>query len=66
MLARRNHEYFVSDPSHPGLVFKKLAGSSDLWSVRVGLKYRAVGRRTGDAIKWHWIGPHGEFDKLFS
>ena len=35
-----------------------------LYSVRVGLGYRAVGKREGDTIKWFWIGSHADYDRL--
>ncbi len=63
--ARRAYARFVSDPSHPSLRFKKLAGYIDVWSVRISAKYRAIGQRQGSEIIWVWIGSHNDFDKLF-
>ena len=37
---------------------------TDLWSVRVNLQYRALGRRRGDVIVSFWIGSHEEYDRL--
>ena len=45
---------------------KKLEGEPDVWSVRVSLNLRAVAKREGDTVTWFWIGPHKEFDRLFS
>ena len=53
-----------ADPFHPSLNFKRLRGSRTLWSVRVGLHHRAVGRRTGDRVTWFWIGPHDGYDTV--
>lgn len=55
----------MEDPAHPSLRFKKLAGYENVWSVRIGAQYRAVGERTGGTIVWAWIGSHNDFDKLF-
>ena len=52
------------DPWHNSLRFKKVETSIPLFSVRVGLNYRAVGKREGDMIRWFWIGPHGDYEKL--
>jgi len=64
--ARLAWKIFERDPSHPSLRYKKLQARDDLWSVRVGQQYRAVGVRSGNVIQWIWIGTHNEFDTLFS
>jgi hypothetical protein len=51
------------DPAHPALRFKKLAGKDNVWTVRLGLHYRAAARRTGDTVEWFWIGSHSDFDQ---
>lgn len=63
--ARAAFHVFSENPAHPSLRFKKLAGYDNLWSVRIGAQYRAVGERTGGKIAWAWIGSHNDFDKLF-
>lgn len=37
-----------------------------MWSVRVGLHYRAAGVQEGSNIVWFWIGHHSEYDRLIS
>ncbi|WP_395744040.1 hypothetical protein [Prosthecobacter sp.] len=64
--AKKAYELFIKDCAHPSLRFKKLAGHADFWSVRVTLDIRAVAQRDGDTVTWFWIGPHKEFDQLFS
>ena len=39
-IADRNYELLKANPFHPSLHFKKVGS---YWSVRVGLKYRALG-----------------------
>jgi hypothetical protein len=63
--ARRAWRLFRQDPSHPGLKFKKIEGRSNVYSVRVGLGYRAVGIMDGSLIVWSWIGTHSDYDRLF-
>jgi hypothetical protein len=40
--AKRVYRLFQTNPSHPGLQFKKLEGEDDLYSARIGLDYRAL------------------------
>jgi hypothetical protein len=60
-LADKNYDLLRTDPTHPSLQFKEVAG---LWSVRVGLHYRAVAYREGKSLVWFWIGSHAEYDKV--
>lgn len=63
-LADKNYELLKADPLYPSLHFKKVGKTKQLWSVRVGEHYRALGRDTPSGILWFWIGPHAEYDKL--
>ena len=58
------HSLFQSDPSHPGLQLKKLEGEDNIYSVRIGLEYRALAVMKKDRIVWYWIGSHSEYDRL--
>jgi hypothetical protein len=62
--ARRNYRLWRVNPAHPGLHFKRIQGQNDLYSVRVGLGWRAVGFLEGDTMNWFWIGSHAEYDNL--
>ncbi len=60
--ARDAYRLFKRDPYHPSLQFKRII--DQLYSVRVGIKYRALGLRVGDdLIIWGWIGSHADYDK---
>ncbi|MBV9658591.1 MAG: hypothetical protein JO295_10815 [Verrucomicrobia bacterium] len=61
-LARKNYRLWKNDPRHPSLRFKQV--KPNVWSVRVGLDYRVLGRVQGDAIHWFWIGGHDEYERL--
>lgn len=60
-LADRNYALLKSDQSHNSLQFKKIG---PLWSVRVGLHYRALATGSADDLIWFWIGSHADYDKL--
>jgi len=62
--AKRAYRLFQSNPAHPGLQFKKLEGEDNIYSVRVGLEYRALAVMRKDRIVWYWIGTHSEYDRL--
>jgi hypothetical protein len=62
--ARKNYRLWRTDPAHPGLHFKRMHGHEELYSVRIGIGWRAVGLREIDTIYWFWIGSHSEYDKL--
>lgn len=63
--ARSAYRQFKSDPYHPSLQFKPVDNQKILYSVRIGLHYRALGVRADkDVIMWDWIGSHAEYDKL--
>ena len=60
-LADANYELLRADPHHPSLHFKRVGR---LWSVRVGIGYRALAVESGDGPLWFWIGSHGEYDRI--
>ncbi len=61
-LARKNYELWREDVSHPSIRFKYVGDG--IWSARVGLSYRALAVKEGDAVIWYWIGHHSEYDHL--
>jgi len=62
--AIRGYRLFQTNPSHPGLQFKKLEGQTDLYSIRIGMGYRALALLKTDGIVWFLIGTHAEYDRL--
>ena len=51
-------------PAHPSLDFKQVSQRSPIFSVRVGIGWRAVGIKREDTMIWFWIGSHAEYDHL--
>ena len=62
--ARDAFGLFERDPFHPSLHFKKVDEKRGVWSVRLGIGYRALGTRAQSQIRWFWIGSHADYDKL--
>ena len=60
-LADKNFELLKQEPSHPSLRFKKVGR---FWSVRVGLRYRALATQVDGGLLWFWIGSHADYDAL--
>ncbi len=59
--AKRLFELLKSNPFHPSLHLKKVR---DYWSIRIGVKYRALGIQKDEIIIWFWIGKHDDYEKL--
>ncbi|MGB8278507.1 MAG: hypothetical protein WCF20_11340 [Methylovirgula sp.] len=54
-----------NNPQHPSLHFKPVASAGeDVWSVRIGIRWRALGVRERDEMIWFWIGSHADYDQL--
>jgi hypothetical protein len=62
--ARRAYRLFLRDPRHPSLRFKKVDEEGNVYSVRIGLGYRALGVMERSIVVWFWIGSHAECDRL--
>jgi hypothetical protein len=60
-LANASYELLKRDPRHPSLQFKKVGR---YWSVRVGLRYRALAIEADGGYLWFWIGSHADHDKM--
>ena len=62
--ANAAYRLFKDDPYHSGLFFKQVDTKPPLYSVRIGLHYRALGVKQDNTIVWVWIGSHAEYDKF--
>jgi hypothetical protein len=64
--ARDAYRTFVQDPQHPSLRLKPVHPTRPVYSVRVGLGYRALAVRENEVWIWFWIGSHAEYDRLLT
>ena len=62
--AKRAYRLFQNNPAHPGLQFKKLEDEDNIYSVRIGLEFRALCVMKRDRVVWYWISNHSEYDRL--
>lgn len=65
--ARAAYRVFKVNPNHPGLRFHKVMvkrGGKALWSVSIGIHYRALAQEKNGVLEWFWIGHHSVYDKL--
>lgn len=62
--ARRVYSKWKANPYDERLKFKKIHGKGDIYSVRIGLNWRAICTKTEDKVIWFWIGSHSDYDKL--
>jgi hypothetical protein len=60
-IADKSSALLKQDPHHPSLHFKKIGR---FWSVRIGLRYRALAVEADDGLIWFWIGSHADYDTL--
>ncbi len=64
--AKKTYKLWKQYPFHPSLEFKRVFPSRPIYSVRIGLKWRALGIRKNNIIVWFWIGSHANYDKLLN
>jgi mRNA-degrading endonuclease RelE of RelBE toxin-antitoxin system len=51
-LADKNFKLLKADPHHPSLHFKRVGQTKHLWSVRIGVHYRALGVEKPDGLEF--------------
>ena len=64
--AQEAYMRFQVDPWHASLRFKRIRGTKDIYSARIGTGYRAICQRDEGDVTWFWIGTHADYDRLLS
>ncbi len=64
--AKNSYKLWKLNNNHPGLHFKQIHDKQPIYSVRVGLSYRALGVIEKDTIIWFWIGSHEDYTNLLA
>ena len=62
--AREAYRQFQQNPNHPGIHFKQVHAVQSVYSVRIGLGYRALAVRDGENLIRFWIGTHEDYERL--
>jgi len=60
-VADKNFQILKANPQYPSLQFKRVGR---FWSVRAGLRYRALAVDVEGGLLWFWIGSHADYDTL--
>ena len=60
-LADKNFALLKQDATHPSLHLKKV---KNFWSVRIGIRYRALAFQVEEGLLWFWIGSHADYDRM--
>jgi len=63
---RKAYRLWAQNPFYPSLHFKCINTEENIWSVRITLRYRALGLLEGDTVTWFWIGSHDNYERHFS
>jgi mRNA-degrading endonuclease RelE of RelBE toxin-antitoxin system len=58
------YEHFKRDPWYSSLEFKCVNKGESIYSIRIGIHYRALGYMRDDTIIWYWVGTHSDYDHL--
>lgn len=62
--AKTAYRKWKANPLHPRLQYKRIHATDPIYSVRIGLHWRALADIQGESVVWFWIGSHSEYDRL--
>lgn len=63
---RKAYQIWKTNPSAPGLRFKRVSEEEPLYWTRVSDDYRVPGLVESDSIIWFWIGRHDEYERILN
>ena len=64
--AKSTFRLWQNSPFHPSLQFKRVHSVKPIFSVRIGLDWRALGIKNNEDIIWFWIGSHEEYNQMIN
>lgn len=62
--AKNAYSVWHENQNHPSLNFKQVHPTKSIYSVRIGLNYRAIGVKEESTMIWFWIGTHEEYNNI--
>lgn len=54
------------NPYSPQLKFERKKHQKPIYSVSIGLNWRALGLLNGNVITWFWIGSHEDYNNMLN
>jgi len=61
---RKAYQVWKTNPTTPGLRFKRVNEQEPIYSARVSDDYRVLGILEGDTLIWFWVGRHDEYERI--
>ena len=61
---RGAYRQFAANPDTAALHFKRVDREEPVYSVRIGLQFRALALLDGDIVTWFWIGTHDDYERV--
>jgi len=55
---------WAENPHHPSLHYKRIHATDLIFSVRIGIGYRALGAMDNDIMVWFWIGSRQNYSEM--
>jgi mRNA-degrading endonuclease RelE of RelBE toxin-antitoxin system len=65
-ITKKNYKLWKKNPNHSSLNFKEVKDNTNIYSVRIGIGWRAIGVVEQDTIIWFWIGSHEDYNNMIS
>lgn len=63
-LSRKNYKIWKNNHFHLSLCFKEAKENTNIYSIRVGIGWRALGIIEDNNIIWFWIGSHSDYNNI--
>lgn len=65
-LARKSYSLWKQNPSHSSLKFKPVDKIHNIFSARIGIHWRVLGKlyKEDNVIVWFWVGSHEEYNNM--
>jgi hypothetical protein len=64
--AKKAYTLWQKNAYHGSLRFKRVSRRQCIYSVRIGLGWRALGLLEADTVYWFWIGSHAAYEQLLT
>ena len=59
--AKKVFKSWKSNPHQKSFKFKKIHDKENIYSVRIGISWRALGIKENNTVNWFWIVSHSDY-----